>query len=74
MIKLNQVEEKVTFINGNTFFKELSHPFHPEYLTIFPLQVVVVQQKHSKGGNQHHFHEHAHPSVVIDTCTTNTNK
>ena len=50
-------------------FKELYHPCHLVGQSRFPLLRVVVQPKHSKEDNQHHYHEHDHPCVRIDTCT-----
>lgn len=48
---------------------KLCHPCHLVGQSRFPLPAVIVQRKHSKVDNQHHFHELDHPSVEIDTYT-----
>lgn len=70
--------KKIQFQGGKThtikeiiLFRELFHPFHPVGLTKSPSLVAIVQQKHSKEGDQHHSHELDHPTSEIDIFKTN---
>lgn len=54
--------------------KEPFHPCHQVVQTTFPLQEGAGQQRHSKEGTQHHYHEHDHPGVEINTCKRNMTK
>jgi len=56
-------------VEKNTCSSKLYHQSHLVGQSTFPLPVVIVQPKHSKEDNQHHCHEHDHPSVGIGTCT-----